>query len=78
MNLTFFPQFMTIVVFSLFCLCTFKACIANNINPDQTAPEVAVLSWLIVFASMIKFAWSAADVLSREYFLDKNSGSIRV
>ena len=42
------------------------ACIANNMDPDQTAPKKgAVLSGFILFASMIKS--SAADVKSRQH-----------
>ena len=36
--------FMTIVVCSVFCLCTLVAYIANTMDPDQTAPLGAVWS----------------------------------
>ena len=39
--------FMTIVI----CLCTLEAYIANNMDPDQTAPLGAVWSGLLVVAS---------------------------
>ena len=37
-----FPATLTIVVYSLFCLSTLVACIANNMDPDRTAPLGAV------------------------------------
>ena len=49
------------------------------LNPDQTAPQGAVWSGFIVFASMVKLLWSAfeymqrtaADVVSKPHFPDK-------
>ena len=60
-----FPPFLTIVVCSLVCLCTLIAYIANNMDPDQTAPVGAVWSWFIVFASMVKFLGVHLDMCSR-------------
>ena len=59
------------------------AYIANNMDPDQTAPFGAVWSGFIVFASMIKSSlkctWKyTADVISRQHFRDKNIGGLRV
>ena len=47
---------MTFVVCFLFCLCPYcpYAYIANNMDPDQTFPKVAVLSGFIAFKFMIK------------------------
>ena len=39
----------------LIYLSTLIAYIANNMDPDQTAPLGAVWSWFIVFAYMVKF-----------------------
>ena len=57
-------------------------CIANIMDPDQTAPFVAVWSWFILFASMkkssLKCTWiymHAVDVKSRHF--QKNIGGIR-
>ena len=36
-----FTPYMTIVVCSLICLCSLVVCIANNLDPDQTAPSEA-------------------------------------
>ena len=76
-QLTRFPPITIIVVCSLICVYTFDAYIANNMDPDQTAPFGAVWSGFIVFASMIKNSlkciWiNAADVKSRRHFQDKN------
>ena len=40
--LTHFSPVKTIVIFPLICLCTKVAVIANNMDPDQTAPLGAV------------------------------------
>ena len=40
--LNHFPVVMMIVVCSPFCLCTLVACVANNVDPDQTDPLEAV------------------------------------
>ena len=56
---------MTIVVCSSFCLCILVAYIANNMDPDQTAPLGAVWSGLIVFASMIKLVLSAYEYMQQ-------------
>ena len=50
-------------------------------NQDQTAPKGAVWSAFIVFASVISLECIyiyAADIISRQHFLDKNSSRIRV
>ena len=52
--LTHFLLFTTIVVCSLFCLCTLIANIANNMVPYQIAPLGALWPELMVFASVIK------------------------
>ena len=50
-----FPSFMVIVfIYSLICLYILVACIANNMDPDKTAPLGAVWSGFIVFASIVK------------------------
>ena len=59
-NLTLFPPF---VVFSLIYLCTLVAYIANNMNPDETAPLGAVWLGLRVIASMLKLAWSVFEYM---------------
>ena len=65
--LIIFPPFMTIVVYSLICSFFLEACIANNMEPDQTAPIGAVWSGFIVFASMIKstVVWSAYEYMQQ-------------
>ena len=55
----------TIVICSAFCLCTLVAYIANNMNPDQTAPSGAVWSGFIVFASVIKLVWSTFECMQQ-------------
>ena len=57
--------------------------IANNIDPDQTAPKEAVWSGFIVFASMIKFklkcTWIyAADIKTDNISRTKNIGELQV
>ena len=47
------PPFMAIVVAYVSAFALWKP-IANNMDPDQTAPLGAVWSGFIVFASMIK------------------------
>ena len=73
MYVLFFNLQQLSLALSLFCLCTLVAYIANNMDPDQTA-----ISGFIVFACVIKLVWSAfdnrlyaADVKSRQHFLDK-------
>ena len=54
-NLTLFQPFTTIVICSLICLYNLEACIANNMNPDQTAPLGAVFAsmvWCALWPSM--------------------------
>ena len=43
-----------VVIYSLICLYVLVACIANNIDPDKTAPLGAVWSGAVVFASTVK------------------------
>ena len=44
-DLPFFLPFRTNVICYLFCLCTFVTLIANNMNPNQTAP-LGSLIWV--------------------------------
>ena len=41
--------------------------IANNMDPDQTAPLGAVWSGFIVFASIMKLVWSAFEYRQQMY-----------
>ena len=59
-ELTIFPPLTTIVVCSS---STLEAYIANNMDPDQTAPIGAVWSGFIVFASIIKVVWYMQQTL---------------
>ena len=52
--LTLSPLYITSVVRFLISLCTFVSDIANNLDPDQTAPL-----GFIVFASLVIAFWSA-------------------
>ena len=62
---TFFPAIHVNYLCSLICLYTLVAHVANNMDPDQTAPKGAVWSGLAVFASMLKVFWSAFELWSR-------------
>ena len=77
--LTLFPPVTSFVICFLYCLCSQVAYIANNMDPDHTAPLGAVWSGFIVFAPMIKLSlkWTwihAADNI----FRTKNIGGKRV
>ena len=61
----------------MFARSLLEAYIANNMEPDQTPPLGAVWSGFLVFAPTVKELWSviikyAADIISRQHFLDKN------
>ena len=56
---------------------------ANNVNPDQTAPIGAVCSGSTLFACILKFASNvrqlfAADYFSRQHFICIFLGTLRV
>ena len=64
-KVTLFQLFNTNVVCSLFCLCTLVAYIANNMDPDHTAPWEAVWSGFIVFDSMKTLVWHAFEYIQK-------------
>ena len=55
----------------IICLFTLVPYIANNMDPDQTAPLWAVLSGFILFAGMMKVGWSAFEYTHLNHFQDK-------
>ena len=62
-------------VCSLIYLGTLVALIANNMNPDQTAPLGAVGLGFIVFASLVKFSVVYLNLCSRQRIKDKDKES---
>ena len=67
MTINLFLSFMTIVVCSLICLCTFVAFNTNNIEADQVAQLGEAWSGFIVFASMVKAFCSAFEFMQQTW-----------
>ena len=70
---------MIIVVCSFIHLYTSEACIAYNMDLDQTTPKGSVWSGFIVFASMIKSSLKWTWILAADnIFRTKIIGRVRV
>ena len=71
LSLTLFLPFTANVVCSVVCLCILVAYIANNMNPDQTAPLGAVWSGCIVFASKVKLILKCISIYAADVIIGR-------
>ena len=55
-KISYSGKFPNLQKISKFTVCSSATYIANIMNPDQTAPEGAIWSGFMVFASMIKYS----------------------